>query len=252
MSRSGSDSNVLMPTVALARQLAVAHPNSMLACPACPASVDAANLERHLAKVHATLLQGPPASGPLRLDGVDKRSFVVLMGLFVAWIVVTVVVFAVLKVPLTDASVAALGGSLLVCSGLPTAAALGVFKAHLELDDQRLRLRWLFGVASREVPLPAELETGTATDTRSKPPGLSGADQSSETVRFGSYLRLTGGGRSICVASPKLGGLGQRWAPGPWTRAGDRRYWDITLDRSALVALETRLAARGQLSPRPR
>jgi hypothetical protein len=40
--------------VAIARELAVAHPRAKLPCPVCGASLKAENLEKHLAKVHSS------------------------------------------------------------------------------------------------------------------------------------------------------------------------------------------------------
>jgi hypothetical protein len=40
--------------ISIARSLAAAHPNAKLACPVCAVSLKAENLDRHLAKVHAS------------------------------------------------------------------------------------------------------------------------------------------------------------------------------------------------------
>jgi len=42
-----------MDTISIARQLADLHPSARLPCPACGVSVNADNLAKHLAKVHA-------------------------------------------------------------------------------------------------------------------------------------------------------------------------------------------------------
>lgn len=235
--------------VALARQLAstlpATQPGATLPCPVCPANVDAANLEFHLSKAHADRLQDP--GGALRITGVDKRSFFATIGLLIAWAVAAVVAFSVIGVALTNTSVAILAVSLVVCASVPTAAAAGAFKARLELDGDQLRLRWLLG--SRAVPLPATIEAGVALDSEMKSTGVSAVDGAAKDVA-GAYIRLSGGGVTITVATTEAPELGERWAASGWTRGDEIRRWDVTVDRPAFVALELHLAARGQLTAR--
>lgn len=227
--------------IAIVRSLAAAQPGATLPCPVCPAQVDGSNLEFHLANAHPERLADP--GGALRITGVDKRSFVVVIGLLIAWAIGTTLMI-LLKVPITDISLAILGASFFVCAGVPAAAAGGLFKARLELDGDRLRLRWLLG--TRVVPLPATLVAGVAIASEMKSTGVSAVDGAAKDVP-GAYLRLSGGGATITVATTEATELGERWSAGGWTRGDDLRQWDITVDRSAFIALELHLAARGQL-----
>ncbi len=187
---------------------------------------------------------------PLQISGVDKRSFIVLFALFALWGVIAIGALAVLKVRLTDTVVGVMGGTLVVCLGLPTAAAAGAFKAQLIVDGEKLRLRWLFGLASREVGFPAEIETGTAIDSEMKSTGMSAVDGGARDVKLGAYLRLSNGRRAITLAAKEAPELSHHWAPGGWTRGKERRSWDITVDASGLAAIESQLALRGQLTLR--
>lgn len=233
------------PSIAIVRALAAAHPGATLPCPVCATQIGGSNVELHLSSAHPERLAAPvgDSRGALRVTGVDKRSFVAVIGLLIAWGVGTTVVFA-LKVPLTDIGVAILGASFLVCAGVPGAAAAGAFKARLELDGDRVRLRWLLG--SRVVPLPATLEGGVAIATEMKSTGVSAVDGAAKDVP-GAYLCLAGGGAKITIATTEATEIGHRWSAGGWTRGDDIRQWDITVDRSAFIALELYLAARGQL-----
>ncbi|PRP92114.1 hypothetical protein ENSA5_51540 [Enhygromyxa salina] len=234
--------------VEVARQLAAAHPDATLPCPLCPATVKAENLERHLTKVHAAELQ-TAASETTRWSGADKGIVVPMIGLLVAWGVGLTVAVA-LGVPIGDLGSAIVGGACLVAMGLSAAAVLGVFKARLELDGDRLRLRWLFGLGSRSVALPAKLESGRLVGKKLVAPGLSMVAGQAEDKDMGAYLRLSSGGSTITVGANKAAGLAKHWAQKGWSRGPKARLWSITVDRSVLVALEYQLAARGQLKPR--
>jgi hypothetical protein len=236
--------------IGLARQIAAAHPGATLACPVCPAGVNAANLDRHLAKLHPAELNASGQGGPLRISGIDRRIRMVAIGLMVAWAIgVTAAIAALgpaLNQPIPSAIVGGLG---VACVGFIALASLGAFKARLELVGEQLRLRWLFGLGSRAVTLPAKLETGTLLERKTSAMHTQRNTSEGEAVAVGSYLRLRGGG-SITIGVKPAAGLGKRWAQGGWTKAKKTRWVDIEIDRMGLVALEYHLAARRQLMPR--
>lgn len=238
-------------TIAIARQLAAAHPQATLPCPLCPATVKAANLERHLGKTHAAVV-GPEtaiAPGSLRLSGADRRIRVPLVGLMILW-ALAIAALAVLHVAITDLRAGILGVSLLACFVLLFAALGDLFKARLEVEDERLRLRWGLGLGSRTVRLPAKIVCGRLLERKHSPSAGSFESGGSVDVDAGAYLELSSGGTTITVGSPNAAGVGKRWTAQGWSPGKKRRLWDIHVDYSSLVAIEYHLAARGQLTPR--
>jgi|GEM_PF-2127946 len=237
--------------VGLARQIAGAHPGATLPCPVCPAELAAANLDRHLAKVHPAELHASGQGGPLRLRGTDRRIAVVAVVLMVVWAIgltAAIVVFGpALNQPIPAAIV---GGVGVACLGFIMASGLGAFGARLELVGEQLRLRWLFGLGTRAVTLPAKLETGTLLERQTSAMHLQLENSEGKAVPVGTYVRLRGGGGSITIGVRKTAGLGKRWAQGGWAKAKKTRWVDIEVDRAGLVALEYHLAARRQLMPR--
>jgi hypothetical protein len=235
-------------SVAIARSLAAAHPNTALPCPLCSASVNAVNLEQHLGKVHATALQESSPGGALRLAGVDRRVRRPLFALPIVG-VLGIVAIVIAGVPLTDASVAIMTASFLLFGFVPVFVALrGLLKARIELDGDAVRLFWAFGTTT--VRLPAQLESGQLIERADDV-----LEHQQETGRgtdkhAGVYLCLRQGDGSITVGAPKAAGLGKNWGAQGWSKGADRRSWDITVDRNALVAIEYHLAARGLLTPR--
>lgn len=63
-----------MDTISIAGQLAERHPSARLPCPACGASVNADNLAKHLAKVHAGFVAPAPPWRGKGLFGVFPTS----------------------------------------------------------------------------------------------------------------------------------------------------------------------------------
>jgi hypothetical protein len=237
-------SPAIAATVAIARSLAAAHPSATLPCPACEATVNAGNLERHLGKVHATALQASPVAGGVRLTGVDHRIRWPLSALPILWLIGVIVVFAI-GGPITDATMAIVGASLLLACAPLTAAVLGVFRAHIELDGEQVRLRWAFGATT--IALPAKLESGRLIERRADVLDHQQETGTAHDETVGVYLRLSQGGATVTVGAKQGAGLGKHWAAKGWSSGPKRRSCDITVDRSALVAVEYLLAARGLL-----
>ncbi|AKF11018.1 hypothetical protein [Sandaracinus amylolyticus] len=223
-------------TLAIATQLATAHPESALPCPACGASVHGKNLAPHLATVHRGLAMvgGPPALG-----GADGRVVVVAAIPFAlaALLLGAAVVLADVREDVAGGTLAGLVIGYLAVVGL---AWLGVLRARLELDGDEVRLRYALGLLVRRVRLPATVEVGARVMTlgdSSPTPG--------EEVRVGSYLRL---GDALTIGAPKGTGTRSHWTR--WRQGSARSRCDITIDRLATIALEYHLASRGALTPR--
>jgi hypothetical protein len=232
-------------SVAIARSLAAAHPTATLPCPLCSANVNAVNLEQHLGKVHPTT---PQESVPVRLTGVDRRIRRLLLALPIVGLL-GIIGVVIAGVPLTDATVGIMIASLLLFGFVPVFVALrGLFKARLELDADVVRLTWAFGTTT--VRLPAKLESGQLLERADDVLDHQQETGSGTDRHAGVYLCLEQGGVSITVGAPKAAGLGKSWAAQGWSKGLDRRAWDITVDRNALVAIEYHLAARGLLTPR--
>lgn len=247
MSQIVASSSNVAATVAIARSLAAAHPSATLPCPECSAIVNASNLVRHLGKVHPTTRVESQPDSVVRLTGVDRRIQWPLAGLPILWVIGVAILFA-LGLPMTDASMIIVGASLLLSCAPLLAAMLGVFRAHLELDGEQLRLRWGFGGST--IRLPARLESGRLFERRA-----SVLDHQQETgpahdEDVGVYLQLGDGNARLTVGAQKAVGLSKHWAAQGWSKGPKRRRCDIMVDRNALVAIEYHLAARGLLTPR--
>lgn len=247
MSNLAADSSNLSSTVAIARSLAAAHPSATLPCPACEAIVNAGNLDRHLGKVHPTALQESPPVGVVRLTGVDHRIRWPLSALPIMWVIGVTIMFA-MGGPITDTTMIIIGASLLLHCAPLAAALLGVFRAHLELDGEQVRLRWAFGGTT--IRLPAKLESGRLIERRA-----SVLDHQHETgpahdETVGVYLRLSQEQSAITVGANEGVGLGKHWAAQGWSNGPKRRTCDITVDRTTFVAIAYHLAARGLLRTR--
>jgi hypothetical protein len=236
-------------SVAIARQLAASHPGASLPCPVCAVPLKAQNLERHLGKTHAEHAQAGPSSSRLRARGTDRRIFVPTIALLILWAAGAMVVIVLAGGKLGEVESAILGGTGLLAFGLAAAAFTGAFKATLELEGETLHLRWLLGLASKQVRLPAKLETGTLTRQQLSNVTQDNVNVDSEEVKVGTYLRLRGGD-TITIGAEGVAGLGKYWAQKGWSKAKKTRRTDIDIDGAALVALEYQLAARGQLTPK--
>lgn len=223
----------------------------MLPCPLCGDGLRAANLERHLDKAHA----GASADDPdpfvvARWIGVDRASLVVVAAL------IALMALLILSTPL-------LGGLGLALIGLVNVAMLLLLGlslsdrllARLELGPEGLRLRYCFGLLGRSIPAIRRVEVGRLKVIRPNVILSSYVDDygenfASREVDAGWYLRLHGAGAVITVGCPKGTGFRKHWAGEGLTEAANRRWWDITLDRSAMVGLEYSLVEAGLLEPR--
>lgn len=246
MSNLAVSSSSSPATVAIARSLAAAHPNATLPCPECAAVVNAGNLDRHLGKVHPTVPLESPPDAIVRLTGVDHRIRRPLYVLPIMWAIAVTIVFA-MGGPINDTIMAIIGASLLLHCAPLVAAMLGVFRAHLELDGEHVRLRWGFGRST--IQLPAELESGGWVERRASVLDHQQETGSAQDENVGAYLRLSQGNAVITVGAHEGVGLRKHWAAGGWRKGPKRRSCDIRVDRNALVAIEYHLAARGLLIP---
>jgi len=237
--------------VAAALAIAEAHPDATLPCPMCPSPVRAENLARHLESTHARPSSSPAAAPPARaiLRGVDRHARRPLAVVFLSWAVLASVSFAVFP-RFGDAQAGLLGATFALAFAPLGAALLGLLRARVELEGPRVRLRSCFGLVVREVALPAEIATGRAIERRAVPGTHQLEAPPGEDVDAGTFLRLGGGSRSITLVAKKATGLGKSWAPEGWTKGPATRRWDITVDRTALVAVEYYLASLGLLRPR--
>jgi hypothetical protein len=228
--------------VAIARDLAAAHPAAKLPCPVCGTTLRADNLDKHLQKTHAATA---PTTAQLHWRGTDRRAIRPLLALAI----------------LCALALAALQGALARGYGPPQIAlsavlvlvlaliALAVFErlpASLTLDGDTLRLRYCLGLLTRTVRLPASLEVGTLVQFRHDLTTPDEVHATGQDVRSGHYLRLA----DLTIACTHKSGFRSHWNPSGWRPGPRRRAWDITLGRAAEVELEYQLAARGMLSPK--
>jgi len=228
----------------VARSLAAAHPKAMLPCPVCAASLKASNLDKHLGKVHS----GVVAEGR-RWSGSDRALMRPLVALFFVT-VLQLPLLTVVPVAFEQLALLAIAAQMTVFLGGLGLTLFGKLPAELSLEGNRLVVRYGLGLLSRSVTLPPEkVAVGVLLEEvpRTHVPGY--PDWATDDVKAGTYLRLRGTG--MLTLGTKTGtGLRGHWDPAGWSSGGKVKWWDITLDASALVAVEYMLAERGLLVPR--
>jgi hypothetical protein len=190
----------------------------------------------------------PPLATALQLEGVDRR---------VVWIVSIPVLFwlaAVAALALLhptagfgDGLGVALVLLLLATLIAPALALLGRFRAQLVLDEQRIELRYAFGLLRVVLEPALALQSGSLWSRRPVAGTTQDEHSASEDVRVGSYLRISDAGSDITIGSRENTHFRKHWLgarPGP-----RRRRCDLTLDRLASISLQYELAARRLLEP---
>lgn len=132
----------------------------------------------------------------------------------------------------------------------PGKTLLGLLPCRLVLDGDALVLR-RFGL-KRRVPLDGVIEVGPIYGSRPAAGMSSYGDDFNvphETIRTGSYLRITAGSRSITIGSKHGTQFAAHWQRDLWRQGGRRRACDVRVDRTSLVAIEYVLARAGRLVP---
>jgi hypothetical protein len=128
-------------------------------------------------------------------------------------------------------------------------ALFGLLPCTLTLDGTTLVLRRL---GKRRVALDAAIEIGSLTGSRLEAGTSSYADDMnvpSETVRTGSYMRLSSGRTSITLGSPHGTQFADHWMRGMWKLGPKRGSCDIRVPRETLAAVEYVLARAGTIVP---
>ena len=243
-------------------------------CPLCVAAVKGANLDRHLARTHAGDEAPPHPSRWRGAERVGSRRLLVL-GLLVGTASVGGTrnaggqpgrsrkgagaggVAGAMKTQRTASSSTskirlAFGGigfaavAVIIWSAVAWGAPL--FPGRLRVDERGALLRHSFGLGRRRLDVIDRLVLGSAWESR--PTGSSGSDDSYESVdvRVGSYLQLRSGRRSITVHCRTAGSVRTTWSG--WEQGKRRKRLDITVDRTAFVALQLALWERDLLVPR--
>ena len=215
----------------------------MLPCPLCAASLKAENLERHLLKTHS----GQRAEARA-WAGRDRAIIRPLALLFV---------FMCLSIPLLPLAPQGLSDALLVVIALQASVfllGLTLTLAHklpatLSLEGDRLVLRYCFGLLRRTATLPpAGVEVGTLLEARRTVHIPIEYETAHDDVSIGTFMRLRSEAGVLVLASRKGTAIRKHWQG--FTAGAAARVWDITIERSAMVAIEYLLAQRGALAPR--
>ena len=235
------------PFVSFARHLAASHPEAMLPCPACAASVKGQNLDRHLGKSHPGLGVGAVSPPPERLVwvGTDRRIYRTLAFSAVFYLVSSAAMALLWQ---TGFLVYALVGVLLLL-GVAALALAGKLRARLSIDAARVRVEHSFGLLTHEVALPAKVEVGSLCETRQQfSTGASDYGGPTTEIPAGAYIRLFAGRRGVTVGCPTSTEVRAHWSG--WSQGKRRSGWDVTIDAVSFVALQYVLVGRGLLQQR--
>lgn len=233
--------------VAIARQLAASHASASLPCPVCASTLKAANLERHLGKVHPEHAQSSASpSGPLQVQGIDRGLVIPAVVVMILWGIGAFGLILQAGGKLDPVSAAIFGATAVVAGGFAAAVFTGKFKATLELEGSSLRVRWMLGLATKRVSLPAKIETGALMREQASTINQDNVVLNVSDHRVGTYLRIG----SITIASEEAAGLGRHWAQKGWSKGKKIKRRDIDVDRAGMIAIEYQLAGRGQLTPK--
>ncbi|HEY5946620.1 MAG TPA: hypothetical protein VIV40_14055 [Kofleriaceae bacterium] len=236
-------------SIATARRLSASHPRTMLPCPRCAASVRAENLDKHLAKTHDNALGEADTPVPT-FAGKDRILTRELVVVLIVLFVIATVVLAATGPKLTTTSVVIGGGMVLAVLTLGTIASLGLLPARVEIDGDRVRLRYALGLRTRTLAMPERIEVGRAVTMRPQAGMATYEHSAHEEVDDGGYVRLIDGKRRITVGCRAGTSFKKYWSSTRWSAAKPTRWIDITLGREAMVALEYELVGRGLLAPR--
>jgi len=231
-----------------AAQLAAAHPESVLPCPLCAATVKGANLDRHLAKVHpGEALDGQSAerswSGPERLIA---RALIAVALLAMAGVAAA----AWASRELDDAlilGVIGIAGVALILVGL-VLGGVPLFSGRLSVRDEGFVLNHTLGLRRRRLSRVDRVEAGSAYLVRSTGSNSEGVGGTTSEEKAGVYLRLRAGRRCITVRCKHSAGLRKTW--GGWEQSRRSRRWHITLSPADFVELQYALYVMGKLELR--
>lgn len=236
-----------MTTLERARRLAAQLRESAVPCPVCAAAVKGANLERHLTRTHSGTESPAHESRWRGPERVGSRWLAVL-GLLVG---TAAVVVTLTSSEQRDAVI--LGGiaiaSVTVIIWSAVARGVPLFPGSLRVDARGAVLRHSFGLGRRRLAAIDRVVLGSAWESR--PAGSSGSEETYEStdVRTGTYLQLCSGRRTITVHCRTGGSIRSTWSG--WEQGERRKRLDITLDRTAFVALQLALWEHDLLAARP-
>lgn len=233
----------------MALRVCDAHPKAMLPCPICVASLRGENLRRHIEKVHpqATIERDAPAV----LIGKDRRfgrELIALLAAFLAGVSLPIALLAGGQLP--DWIAISVSAVVTLLVGAISAASFGAFSARLEMNEDTILLRYALGLRRRSCRVAGPIEVGRLWEYRHDPT-MRTIDTPTDTKHdAGFFVRIKDGSARITVGCPRGTAFRKHWAETDWSNASSTRFWDITLSREEMVALEYGLVARSLLKPR--
>ncbi|MBA3369449.1 MAG: hypothetical protein H0T99_12405 [Geodermatophilaceae bacterium] len=236
--------------MATASRLAADHPESVLPCPVCAATVKGANLNRHLGKVHPGQL--PARSSPGRSWRGGERLIARPLVIVPVLAVVASLIWLELTGSVDEVFILSAAGGMgvgLILSGLVVYGA-PLFTGRLSVSGEGFVLSHTLGLRRRRLGRVDRIKAGSAYDVRTINAGGDGAS-GGPTIEeaAGIYVELRSGRRYITVRCKQSTGFRKTWVG--WEQAGRSRRWHIILDPADFVSLQYTLVDLGLLTLRP-
>ena len=236
--------------MATASRLAAEHPETVLPCHVCAATVKGANLSRHLGKVHPGQLPARSSArwswrGPERLIA---RPLVIVPILAVVASLVWLEVSGSVDDGFFLIAAGAMGVGLILSGCVVYGAPL--FPGRLSANGDSFVLSHTLGLRRRRLSRVDRVEAGSAYLVRSSGSNSDGIGGTTSEEQAGIFLKLRDGRRYITVRCKHSAGFRKTWSG--WEQAGRSRRWHISLEPADFVALQYALFDMGLLTLRPR
>lgn len=245
-------------SIPIARGLAAAHPDALLPCPVCCASLKGNDLDKHLFKVHEVAVRNAAITlaGDCTWSGIDNRLFMYLAGGMGFTVVSLAVMLVWFRDPgsISGEGLVGLRSILVWTAGAGVAAVPATLCVHdrlrmvVRLEGNALKWRGRLGLSWHTVRLPTVLTVGVLQNwllTVSATPTTE--DPEYVEVSVSSYLSFGTRRAPFVVGCRQKCTFNTHWTRG--VRVGRKRIGrHLMVNQETFAALQYQLAARGMLS----